>query len=479
MDYIRGSKFFELSNHLGNVLVTISDRKTPVDAGTYTYSSTTQTYTYINATLDGNIDYYSAEVITANDYYVFGMTMPGRKYSIGNSSYRYGYNGKELDKEVAGTTTYDYGFRIYSPGLGRFLSVDPLTDKFAWLSPYQFAGNSPVALIDLDGLEQALPAVDNKKIGQVVNIYLAPTSMFNPMGGNLAMIPGYFQAKAQENAGQNIVALKVANSVDAYNQVFHLKNAGYIIGSLIIDSHGHGGKSFSIGDEAIGVSEIGCTPMLKPLTDMGTAEIVLLGCQVGSNIPLISSLSKLANQDVMANESWTTCWPGMFNDSKTAKQGTRDAIGWLIDNVPAVKGYVQSEAVKKEGWAAYLATNSMLADGATDVIMEEMKPYFKDGISPSGTIDALFDPYYDPAKRDIAKLNSKIGSWVMASTSSNNSVVSIVGNFGFNKNGSPGQDASTTFAQTKLGQDYFKAYNYMQGLFKAINAAVSQTTQSP
>jgi len=35
----------------------------------------------------------------------------------------------------------------------RFLSVDPLTSSFAMLTPYQFASNTPIAAIDLDGLE--------------------------------------------------------------------------------------------------------------------------------------------------------------------------------------------------------------------------------------------------------------------------------------------------------------------------------------
>jgi hypothetical protein len=47
----------------------------------------------------------------------------------------------------------DYGMRIYDPRLGRFLSVDPLTKSYPELTPYQFASNSPIVNIDLDGLE--------------------------------------------------------------------------------------------------------------------------------------------------------------------------------------------------------------------------------------------------------------------------------------------------------------------------------------
>lgn len=88
-----------------------------------------------------------------NDYYPFGMQMPGRKFSAAGSGYRYGFNGKELDKEVTSGTTYDYGFRIYNPALARFLSVDPLTKSYPMLTPYQFGSNRPIDGIDLDGLE--------------------------------------------------------------------------------------------------------------------------------------------------------------------------------------------------------------------------------------------------------------------------------------------------------------------------------------
>jgi RHS repeat-associated protein len=133
--FTRGYKFFELSNHLGNVLVTISDKKLGHDGGS------------------GVVDYFLADVVTANDYYPFGMGMPGRKY-VSGSLYRYGFNGKEQDSEISGTgTQYDYGFRIYNPRISRFLSVDPKTASFPFYTPYQFAGNKPINSIDLDGLE--------------------------------------------------------------------------------------------------------------------------------------------------------------------------------------------------------------------------------------------------------------------------------------------------------------------------------------
>lgn len=49
---------------------------------------------------------------------------------------------------------YDYGFRIYNPAIGKFLSVDPLTKDYPWYTPYQFAGNKPIGAIDIEGLEE-------------------------------------------------------------------------------------------------------------------------------------------------------------------------------------------------------------------------------------------------------------------------------------------------------------------------------------
>ena len=82
------------------------------------------------------------------------MQLPGRKFTAANSGYRYGFNGKENDNDVKGEgNQQDYGMRIYDPRLGKFLSVDPLTPKYPWYTPYQFAGNRPTEAIDIDGLE--------------------------------------------------------------------------------------------------------------------------------------------------------------------------------------------------------------------------------------------------------------------------------------------------------------------------------------
>ncbi|MCU0442738.1 MAG: hypothetical protein MUE96_10095 [Bacteroidia bacterium] len=79
------------------------------------------------------------------------------------AGYRFGFNGKENDDETYGTgNEYDYGFRIYNPRLGKFLSTDPLEKEYPFYTPYQFASNTPIMAVDVDGLESQT-AIDGTK----------------------------------------------------------------------------------------------------------------------------------------------------------------------------------------------------------------------------------------------------------------------------------------------------------------------------
>ncbi len=77
-------------------------------------------------------------------------------YPFGESSLRtferkrYRYVGKELDSESG---LYYYGARYYAAWTCRFVSVDPLAAKYPMLSPYNYASNSPIGQLDVDGMQ--------------------------------------------------------------------------------------------------------------------------------------------------------------------------------------------------------------------------------------------------------------------------------------------------------------------------------------
>lgn len=128
---IINEKTYELANHLGNVLNTVTDRK-------IAYNSA------------GTIAYYSANVMSHSDYYAFGSLMPGRLGSV--SDYSRGYQGSLKDNEIAGEgNIYNTYFRELDVRLGRWWSIDPKTKETPFESPYASMNNSPIRLNDVLG----------------------------------------------------------------------------------------------------------------------------------------------------------------------------------------------------------------------------------------------------------------------------------------------------------------------------------------
>jgi hypothetical protein len=123
-----GQKQYEISNHLGNVLSVITDKKLYNTAGSY----------------------FEPEIVAATDYYAFGSPMIGRDFSSGN--YRFGYGGHEKDDEVSGIGNHlafgDYGL---DTRLGRRWNVDPKTANAPYEGTYTVLGCNPMFYIDPDG----------------------------------------------------------------------------------------------------------------------------------------------------------------------------------------------------------------------------------------------------------------------------------------------------------------------------------------
>ena len=125
-----GDKQYELSNHLGNVLSVVSDRKL----------------------INGGVLY--PDLLSYSDYFPFGMQVPTRHGQSDN--YRYGFQGQEMDNEIKGIgNSINYAFRMDDVRLGRFFTPDPLTKKYPELSSYQFGSNRVMDRIELEGLESA------------------------------------------------------------------------------------------------------------------------------------------------------------------------------------------------------------------------------------------------------------------------------------------------------------------------------------
>ena len=104
---------------------------------------------YTNA--NQNISTVDLEIVEENNYYPFGLKHKGYNGNITGRHHKYMFGGKELQDDVVGGSSfemYDFGARNYDASLGRWISVDPLSQ---FPSPYNYTGNNPVNFIDPDG----------------------------------------------------------------------------------------------------------------------------------------------------------------------------------------------------------------------------------------------------------------------------------------------------------------------------------------
>ncbi len=156
----RGKRNYELSNHLGNVQVVISDKRVSVCDE------------YLG------VDRFEAEVLSAMDYYPFGMLIPDRQWyaNSDSSNYRFGFNGMERDNDISGQgNNLDFGARIYNSRLGRWMVTDPLEKSYPGVSSFNYASNSPTSMMDSDGMDGIRNGANSSITATMVFIY-DPTS---------------------------------------------------------------------------------------------------------------------------------------------------------------------------------------------------------------------------------------------------------------------------------------------------------------
>ena len=117
---------YSIQDHLGNARLTFAD---------------------LNA--NGIVD-VPGDILQENHYYPFGMKMNYTWMDNVALDNRYQYNGKEFNDDL-GLNWNDYGARWYDGNVGRFYSLDRFTEKYSFMSTYQYTSNNPLKYIDVNG----------------------------------------------------------------------------------------------------------------------------------------------------------------------------------------------------------------------------------------------------------------------------------------------------------------------------------------
>jgi RHS repeat-associated protein len=139
--------------------------------------------------------------------------MPNRHFADADG-YRYGFNGMEKDDEVKGSTgtVFSTTWRGYNSRLGRWWSVDPMTNVLPSESPYNFANNIPTVGADPAG-DICPPCI---AIALLAGALTYPTIAANPTG----------------NPEQDAIAIANAQEIQAKWVVYTLFSAGVASGAI-------------------------------------------------------------------------------------------------------------------------------------------------------------------------------------------------------------------------------------------------------
>jgi len=154
------------------------------------------------------------------------------------SKYRFEFGGHEKDDEVKGQgNSLDFGARIYDSRLGRWLSTDPLQEKYIGLSPFNFCANNPILYLDEDGMKFDLSELSDKSLNEyksVIGDLLNNSSIFRyiynyldkspntivvnhdpnfPFGGTFAAVEG--------KEGGKVIYKNLDNTYVVSQELFH------------------------------------------------------------------------------------------------------------------------------------------------------------------------------------------------------------------------------------------------------------------
>ena len=226
------------TDYCGNVVYENGAQKLLITEEGYITLSDNKYYYYLKDHQGNNrvVINQSGAVEETNHYYLFGGV-----FASSTSTQPYKYNSKEYDTKK-GLNWYDYGARHYDAVLGRFMTVDPLAEKYYSESLYTYCYSNPINCIDPNGKDGIYIAFPDYKIstpiGKIGNLGHAGVLLIDNKTG----VTKYYEYGRYDKEGKGIVrTFAVPNVKIGQDKKPTLESLNKTL-SIISEQAGHAGR---------------------------------------------------------------------------------------------------------------------------------------------------------------------------------------------------------------------------------------------
>jgi RHS repeat-associated protein len=171
--------------------------------------------------------------------------MPSTNESANLDKQPYKFGGKEYET-MHGLNLYDFEARPYDPILGRFLTPDPLAEKYYSVSPYAYTLNNPVNYIDPTGMIVEDPDEIYKNHKQQISKNLDGVNQALKLDG----LTKEMQGALKTLAGEYSTMLNEFSSLEKSDQVYKVFGTEGNEGGVYYEK---GTVMIGLGDQSIGL----------------------------------------------------------------------------------------------------------------------------------------------------------------------------------------------------------------------------------
>ena len=226
------------TDYCGNVVYENGAQKLLITEEGYITLSDNKYYYYLKDHQGNNrvVINQSGAVEETNHYYLFGGV-----FASSTSTQPYKYNSKEYDTKK-GLNWYDYGARHYDAVLGRFMTVDPLAEKYYSESLYTYCYSNPINCIDPNGKDGIYIAFPDYKIStpicKIGNLGHAGVLLIDNKTG----VTKYYEYGRYDKEGKGVVrTFAVPNVKIGQDKKPTLESLNKTL-SIISEQAGHAGR---------------------------------------------------------------------------------------------------------------------------------------------------------------------------------------------------------------------------------------------